>query len=308
MGSPPRSSASSERSGLPLTVPPAGLEPALPAPEAGALSSELRGHGRPLTESTGGRAAFLTARGAPPAILPVCRKTTNRPRNALRVVLLVDDDPVITRLLEVNFRLDGFKVGIASRGDAALERARAVPPDAIVLDVMLPGLGGFEVARQMRAIPNLKDVPVVFLTARATRGSAGGGPGSGRDRLHRQALRPGRPGRAGTPAGRRTRGAVIEERLLELIRSALEAAAPGLGIEGELPEPELLGPEAEGPRRLLHERGARPRHAGGPPAARGGGGHPGGVPRGVLRGTGRDRRSGVPEHLPDERLAARGPA
>jgi two-component system OmpR family response regulator len=82
------------------------------------------------------------------------------------VVLLVDDDPVITRLLEVNFRLDGFKVGIASRGDAALERARAVPPDAIVLDVMLPGLGGFEVARQMRAIPNLKDVPVVFLTAR----------------------------------------------------------------------------------------------------------------------------------------------
>jgi DNA-binding response OmpR family regulator len=82
------------------------------------------------------------------------------------VVLLVDDDPVITRLLEVNFRLEGFKVGIASRGDAALERARAVPPDAVVLDVMLPGLGGFEVARQMRAIPNLKDVPVVFLTAR----------------------------------------------------------------------------------------------------------------------------------------------
>ena len=82
------------------------------------------------------------------------------------VVLLVDDDPVITRLLEVNFRLEGFKVGIASRGDAALERARAVPPDAIVLDVMLPGLGGFEVARRMRAIPDLKDVPVVFLTAR----------------------------------------------------------------------------------------------------------------------------------------------
>jgi len=88
------------------------------------------------------------------------------PEERARVVLLVDDDPVITRLLEVNFRLDGFKVGIASRGDAALERARAVPPDAIVLDVMLPGLGGFEVARQMRAIPNLKDVPVVFLTAR----------------------------------------------------------------------------------------------------------------------------------------------
>lgn len=88
------------------------------------------------------------------------------PERAAPVVLLVDDDPVITRLLEVNFRLEGFKVGVASRGDVALERARAVPPDAIVLDVMLPGLGGFEVARQMRTIESLADVPVVFLTAR----------------------------------------------------------------------------------------------------------------------------------------------
>ena len=83
------------------------------------------------------------------------------------VVLLVDDDPVITRLLEVNFRLVGFRVAAVSRGDIALERARAVPPSAIVLDVMLPGLGGYEVCRQMRAIPALAEVPVVFLTARS---------------------------------------------------------------------------------------------------------------------------------------------
>jgi DNA-binding response OmpR family regulator len=83
------------------------------------------------------------------------------------VILLVDDDPVITRLLEVNFRLVGYRVASVSRGDVALERARAVPPSAIVLDVMLPGLGGYEVCRQMRAIPNLADVPVVFLTARS---------------------------------------------------------------------------------------------------------------------------------------------
>jgi DNA-binding response OmpR family regulator len=83
------------------------------------------------------------------------------------VILLVDDDPVITRLLEVNFRLVGFRVAAVSRGDVALERARAVPPSAVVLDVMLPGLGGYEVCRQMRLIPNLVDVPVVFLTARA---------------------------------------------------------------------------------------------------------------------------------------------
>jgi DNA-binding response OmpR family regulator len=83
------------------------------------------------------------------------------------VVLLVDDDPVITRLLEVNFRLVGFRVAAVSRGDVALERARAVPPSAIVLDVMLPGMGGYDVCRQMRLIPSLADVPIVFLTARS---------------------------------------------------------------------------------------------------------------------------------------------
>ena len=86
---------------------------------------------------------------------------------ATPVILLVDDDPVITRLLEVNFRLVGFRVAAVARGDVALERARAVPPDAVVLDVMLPGLGGFEVCRQMRLIPDLAEVPVVFLTARS---------------------------------------------------------------------------------------------------------------------------------------------
>ena len=83
------------------------------------------------------------------------------------VVLLVDDDPVMTRLLEVNFRLAGFRVGLASSGDAALERMQAVPPDAVVLDVMLPGLDGYEVCRQMRGRASLANVPVVFLSARA---------------------------------------------------------------------------------------------------------------------------------------------
>jgi DNA-binding response OmpR family regulator len=99
---------------------------------------------------------------------PVClgypRRMSEQPTP---VILLVDDDPAITRLLEVNFRLVGFRVAAVSRGDVALERARAVPPSAIVLDVMLPGLGGYEVCRQMRAIPTLAEVPVVFLTARS---------------------------------------------------------------------------------------------------------------------------------------------
>ena len=87
------------------------------------------------------------------AILGACRNEACR-NSTIPVILLVDDDPVITRLLEVNFRLVGFRVAAVARGDVALERARAVPPSAIVLDVMLPGLGGYEVCRQMRLIPS----------------------------------------------------------------------------------------------------------------------------------------------------------
>jgi len=97
---------------------------------------------------------------------PRCMSEQGISEQHVPVILLVDDDPVITRLLEVNFRLVGFRVASVSRGDVALERARAVPPSAIVLDVMLPGLGGYEVCRQMRLVPDLAHVPVVFLTAR----------------------------------------------------------------------------------------------------------------------------------------------
>ena len=82
-------------------------------------------------------------------------------------VLVVDDDPVIVRLLEVNLRLEGYDVETASRGDEALERAVATSPDLIILDVMMPGLDGWATARRLREQPAFADTPVVFLSARA---------------------------------------------------------------------------------------------------------------------------------------------
>ena len=83
-----------------------------------------------------------------------------------RRVLMVDDDPVILRLLAVNFRLEGFEVMSATRGDEALAVAAASPPDAVLLDIMMPGMDGPEVCRRLRSLPGLGEVPVVFLSAR----------------------------------------------------------------------------------------------------------------------------------------------
>ena len=82
-------------------------------------------------------------------------------------MLLVDDDPVILRLLEVNFRLAGFAVATASRGDEAVAQIAASAPDAVVSDVMMPGLDGYGVYHSIRAVPGLEKIPFIFLTARA---------------------------------------------------------------------------------------------------------------------------------------------
>jgi DNA-binding response OmpR family regulator len=82
-------------------------------------------------------------------------------------VLVVDDDPVIVRLLEVNLNLDGYEVETATRGEQALERARETNPDLLILDVMMPGLDGWDTCRRLREQPRFAETPVVFLSARS---------------------------------------------------------------------------------------------------------------------------------------------
>jgi two-component system, OmpR family, response regulator MtrA len=79
-------------------------------------------------------------------------------------ILLVEDDPSIRELTERGLRAAGFDVLTAAAGDEGLERFETDRPDAVVLDVMLPGLDGLEVCRSIRAISS---VPVVMLTARS---------------------------------------------------------------------------------------------------------------------------------------------
>lgn len=79
-------------------------------------------------------------------------------------VLIVDDEPNIVDLLAVSLKFQGFEVHTASSGPAALDRAREIRPDAVILDVMMPGMDGFGVLRRLRA--DGIDAPALFLTAR----------------------------------------------------------------------------------------------------------------------------------------------
>ena len=81
-------------------------------------------------------------------------------------VLFADDDPILHRLLEVNFRVVGITIDSVGRGDDALARVVALPPDALVLDATMPGMDGHEVYQRLREEPALASLPVIFLTGR----------------------------------------------------------------------------------------------------------------------------------------------
>jgi DNA-binding response OmpR family regulator len=81
--------------------------------------------------------------------------------------LIVDDEAPIRLLCKVNLEAEGIEVLEAGDGVSGLELARAEKPDAILLDVMMPGLDGWSVAEQLLADESTSAIPIIFLTARA---------------------------------------------------------------------------------------------------------------------------------------------
>jgi DNA-binding response OmpR family regulator len=79
-------------------------------------------------------------------------------------VLLVDDERSILLMLEVNFRAAGFDVVTATSGAGALETAVAARPDAVVLDLGLPDVDGWEVVKRLRELEGVASTPVVVLS------------------------------------------------------------------------------------------------------------------------------------------------
>ncbi len=107
------------------------------------------------------------------------RTTQDTPESA--TVLVVDDEPADVALLQAYLEAEGYQVMTAYRGEEALEKAFVRQPDLVLLDVLMPGLDGFEVCRRLKADPRTQFVPVVILTALREPGDKVAGAEAGAD-------------------------------------------------------------------------------------------------------------------------------
>jgi two-component system response regulator MtrA len=82
-------------------------------------------------------------------------------------ILVCDNEEVLRGLVSASLEGNGYTLVEARDGDEAVEQARLVRPDLILLDMMMPGQTGLEVLAELRGDPGLRDIPVVMLTARA---------------------------------------------------------------------------------------------------------------------------------------------
>lgn len=82
-------------------------------------------------------------------------------------ILVIEDDEIVSRTIDRCLRGDEFHVTVTNSGVEGLQSARRRPPDLILLDVIMPGMDGYAVCREVRSDPILKDTPILFLTAKS---------------------------------------------------------------------------------------------------------------------------------------------
>ena len=97
-----------------------------------------------------------------------------------RTILVVDDDRRLHRLMQLILERAGYRVKMATTGEEGVERVREETPDLVLMDVMMPGIGGFEATAKIRRLPEGRSLPIIFLSARdeseaKIRGLRGGG-------------------------------------------------------------------------------------------------------------------------------------
>jgi DNA-binding response OmpR family regulator len=84
----------------------------------------------------------------------------------VKEILIVDDEPNVVVPIQFLMEQQGYRVMIAERGEDALDLIYHYKPDLVILDIMLPGMDGYEVCEIVRLNPNYRDVKIIFLTAK----------------------------------------------------------------------------------------------------------------------------------------------
>jgi two-component system phosphate regulon response regulator PhoB len=85
---------------------------------------------------------------------------------AAKKILVVEDEQDILDLISFNLEREGFRVVAARSGEDGLKKATADPPDTILLDIMLPGINGLDVCRELKADDSMRQIPIIMLTAK----------------------------------------------------------------------------------------------------------------------------------------------
>lgn len=84
----------------------------------------------------------------------------------MTTILIVDDSPTETHVIRMELEKAGFEVLIAAEGETGLKVAREAHPDAIIMDVVMPGVNGFQATRQLRRDPDTASIPVIMVTSK----------------------------------------------------------------------------------------------------------------------------------------------
>jgi two-component system phosphate regulon response regulator PhoB len=109
-----------------------------------------------MSRTVGGELAMAAAVSAGPA-----------PGVARTRVLIIEDERDLTEVLVYNLQREGYETVVAHDGPEGLRKAQTLLPDLVLLDLMLPGLSGIEVCRELRAGERTRDIPIIILSAKA---------------------------------------------------------------------------------------------------------------------------------------------
>ena len=82
-------------------------------------------------------------------------------------ILIVEDEVALTEVLTYNLQREGYEVAVAKEGREGLRKGQMLLPDLVILDLMLPGMGGLDICRELRASPRTANIPILMLTAKA---------------------------------------------------------------------------------------------------------------------------------------------